>query len=249
MSRNQATLVILHGWSQDQNLEKRWQPLIKLLSKARFQVKYLKLPGFELPLNRGFSLNDYQNYVLKEIKEFKKVILLGHSFGGQLGVRVAAANPKNLEALILIGPAGIIDRSFGKRVKRQLFKLIAQTGSRFLSLAGFSSNSSLYKFMQHKLHFAARESNYLQASPNLKVTMQNVLQEEIRDDLPKITVPSLIFWGTNDNFTPIKNAPLFATKIPNAQLKVLKKERHRPYYTQPELVARHIINFIQKNVA
>ncbi len=79
--------------------------------------------------------------------------------------------------------------------------------------------------------------------------MQNVLQDEIEQELPQISVPTLIFWGDRDSFTPVKHAAIFASKIPNAQLKLLRKEGHRPYFTQPTLLAENIINFIQKNVA
>lgn len=249
MQENNARVFILHGWSLDPKLKDRWQPLIKLLSKNGLRVEYLPLPGFDIPLKKSWSLSQFEEYVLQKIKGCKKVVLLGHSFGGQLAVKVAAAQPKNLEALVLIAPAGIIDRSLCKRLKRSVFKILAKLGSGLLRAFGQSDQSAIYRFTQKKLHFAARESDYLQSPKKLKLTMQNILKDEIEDDLPQIQTPTLIFWGDLDSFTPVKHAAVFTSKIPTAQLKLLRKEGHRPYFTQPKLLAENIISFIEKNVS
>jgi len=239
-----TTICILHGWSLEPDLKKRWQSLINLLQKEGFQVKYLSLPGFDQPISKPLTLDQYQEHVLHQIKNETSIILLGHSFGGQLATRVASSRPKNLSALILVAPSGIIDRSLTKSIKRTIFILLAKVGKIVVN--------NLPSFIQQKskklLYLLAREKDYLNAPNYLKKTMSNILADEITDDLPKINVPTLIIWGEKDRFTPIKNATIFATGIHKAQLKTISNEKHRPYFTQPKLVASHIIHFLSKHV-
>ncbi|KUK79000.1 MAG: Alpha/beta hydrolase fold protein [Microgenomates bacterium 39_7] len=249
MSKTLPTIVILHGWSLEKELKNRWQPLMTLLTDHGFQVKYLSLPGFDLSLETSWKLNDYRDYVLDHTKKYNKVVILGHSFGGQIASRVAASKPKNLIAMVLIGPSGIIDGRWRMKMKRAVFKNLAKGGEGLLGFIGQKESSISYLFLQKKLHHFAREKDYLEAPDILKITMRNVLSDEIKEDLSRIDVPTLIFWGDQDKFTPINHAAIFTAYIPNAQLRLLRGEGHRPYFTQPELLAQNIANFLHKNVA
>jgi pimeloyl-ACP methyl ester carboxylesterase len=172
---------------------------------------------------------------------------MGHSFGGQVALRVAASSLSKLSGLVLIAPSGIIDRSWFKQAKRGCFRLVAKLGSGLLKLFGQKKGSTLHNFFQKQLYFFVQEKDYLEATSILKETMTKVLMDEIIDDLPQITVPALIFWGDRDSFTPVKHAALVTSLIPRAQLKLMRGEGHRPYYTQPEFIAENVINFIHDN--
>jgi len=235
---NQSQLVILPGWSQDPATQSKWQPLVVQLEQADYQVLYLKLPGLTTPLDQVWQLADYRDWVLNQIKDFSKVVLIGHSFGGQLAVSVAATNPENLTALVLIGPAGLIDRRWFKVAKRALFKLAAKWG-------GFLIGQTKSKhFFQKVLYKLAREKDYYLASPLLKQTMVAVLSQEIIKDLPKIKHPTLIIWGKQDRATPIHHAQIFNQQLEHSQLCVLPHENHCPHYHQPQQIVRLIINFL-----
>ncbi len=242
---NKPTICIIHGWSLEKQIKSRWQPLITLLEKAGYKVKYLSLPGFDEPLLEPFDLDMYQDHLIKQLEKFSSVVIIGHSFGGQLAVCLAAKNLKKIKAMVLIAPAGVIDKSLFKVIKRVFFKLIAKTGSLVL---GFLPTPVLL-FFRKILYFFVRENDYLKLSDeNLKKTMQKAISTEVIDDFAKIKLPTLIIWGDKDSFTPIKNAPVFASGIHKAQLKILKGERHRPYYSKPEQVASHITYFLDRYV-
>lgn len=247
MTQKQAdnpTIYILHGWSLEPELKDRWNSLRELLHQEGYKTNYLLLPGFDQPLTQPLTLNHYRDYVLERIGKKEKVILIGHSFGGQLAVRLAAAQPDNLKAIILIAPAGIIDRSLTKRAKRMVFKTAAKMGKLIADQLPLPTQQKLEKL----LYKAAREQDYHRAPPAMKQTMQNVLADEVISDFPQVEVPTLIIWGDKDRYTPIKHAPLFVAHIFQAQLKIIAGESHRPYYTQPELVADHINYFLKKHV-
>lgn len=236
---SKPTILVAHGWSLNPETREHWQALISLLEQAGYPVKYLDMPGFELDLKKAWQLDDYVQWLLSHVKQAKKCVVLAHSFGGQIACRLASTQPKNLQALILIGPAGIIDQAWSKQCKRKVFGVLAKTGKR-LPLG------KVKKLAQRLLYFLARERDYYQASPLLKKTMSQVIQDEILNDLNKILVPCLIFWGEKDNFTPVKHAKIFAEQVKNSELIVMPQAGHSPHYYSPEPIGKKIITFLQK---
>lgn len=242
---NKPTICILHGWSLEKELKNRWQPLINLLKKDGFKVKYLSLPGFDEPLLEPFDLDKYRDHVTKQLKDFSSVVIIGHSFGGQLAVHLAATGLNKIKGMVIIGPAGIINNSLSKIIKRTVFRWIAKIG---FACVTYLPNT-LQHFFKKALYFFVREKDYFKLSDeNFKKTMQQVIYTEIKDDFVQVKVPTLIIWGDKDKYTPIKHAPLFAAGIHKAQLKIMRGEGHRPYYSQPKTVASHIIYFLERYV-
>jgi pimeloyl-ACP methyl ester carboxylesterase len=236
---NKPTILVAHGWSLNPATKERWQALMSLLEQAGYPVKYLDMPGFELPLKKAWQLNDYAQWLMSHVKQADKCVLLAHSFGGQMACRVAATQPKNLQALVLIGPAGIIDQAWHKQLKRKIFGILAKVGNK-LPLG------KVKKMAQRFLYLLARERDYYQAPPLLKETMSQVIQDEILNDLKKILVPCLIFWGERDGFTPVKHAKIFAEKIKSCELITIPNAGHSPHYYMSEPIAEKIIKFLQK---
>lgn len=236
---DKPTILIAHGWSLNPATKERWQALISLLKKAGYPTKYLDMPGFELPLQQAWQLNDYTQWLTSHINQTGECIVIAHSFGGQISCKVAATQPKNLQALILIGPAGIIDKAWYKQLKRKVFRSLAKIGNN-LPLG------KIKNLAQKSLYFLARERDYYQAPPLLKTTMSQVIQDEILDDLSQIKIPCLIFWGEKDNFTPVKHAKIFSKKIKNSELVIVPKAGHSPHYYLSASIAEKIIRFLKK---
>lgn len=249
-------IFILHGWAVDKNVLagksaelkeaqsqhptnlQKWQPLVDKLKALGAEVFFLPLPGLSTPLEEVWGLNDYADWLHSQIEDKvgakQSVILLGHSFGGQLALRFTSLYPAKVEKLILIAAAGLRDHSPKQVVKRLLFANLARWG-RKLTQASWARNL---------LYFLAREKDYWQAPPLLRKTMQKVLADEVKDDLPKIKKPTLLLWGKQDRTTPLWMGQFLANKLPQAELLVLDSARHSPQFTHPDWVAREVVNFL-----
>jgi pimeloyl-ACP methyl ester carboxylesterase len=233
MKKEETTLYILHGWSVHRNNAGKWEKIRSHLTNVGIETEFLDLPGFSKPLEKEWSLDEYVNWLGESLPQ-KPVVLLGHSFGGQIATRFAAQHPEHVEKLILIASSGIVDRSFKAQAKRKIFYILAQIGKVF----------SFIPFARKFLYLLAGERDYYQAAPLLRKTMANVLADEIIADLPKIKAPTLLIWGENDTATPLRNTAVFL-KIKNSSLTTIPDARHSPQFTHPEKVVSAIQKFIE----
>jgi non-heme chloroperoxidase len=75
------------------------------------------------------------------------------------------------------------------------------------------------------------------------------LQDDLSNELSKITAPTLIMWGDQDAFAPRSNQETLLVKIPNARLEVYIGGGHAIHWEDPERVAADVVAFIERSVA
>lgn len=186
------TVVLLHGWGVSGEV---FLPLADFLRKNSFRAYVLDFPGFgKSPIpKKALNLNDYlkivRELIEKEIKE--EVILVGHSFGGRVAIKFSALYPQLIKKLILIDSAGFVKRGF----KIWLIRIFSKLFKPIFNLPIFSS-------LKIKIYKKLNTEDYL-LNPELKETYKNIVKEDLKEFLPKITIPTLIIWGKEDKITPL----------------------------------------------
>jgi pimeloyl-ACP methyl ester carboxylesterase len=88
-------------------------------------------------------------------------------------------------------------------------------------------------------------SDYYSAQPNMKKTMQNMLDSDKYIDPSIIKIPTQIIWGREDKFTPLKDAYKLKKAIAGSKLSIIDSAGHSPHATQPIEVANIIYDFIK----
>lgn len=225
------SVFVLHGWTFE---TKKWAPFLAALKEVGLSPTLLKTPGLTSPLNSVWNLDNYVEWLAGKLKNETKVVLLGHSFGGQIAVRFAASYPDKVSQLILIDSAGVRDHSLWPTIKRAGFRVAANLGKMIFS------DERLRKV----LYFFARERDYLNAPPLLRRTMSAILDDEVVGDMPKVLAPTLLIWGRRDAVTPLKLARIFVEKIPQNRLAVIDEARHGPQFSHKTEVANLCKQFL-----
>lgn len=235
-------ILILHGWGSTMSGEKYSQSK-KIFEKAGYNVFTPDLPGFgtNIPKKEELFFEDYVEFVKQFIlkHKLKKVILLGHSFGGRIATAFAATYPQYVSKLILIAPSGIPHPlpSLKKKFVYAATKIIKP----FFLLPLISN---FYTYFRSLVYYAIGEMDYYKAG-SLSKTFKNVYKISIIDDLPKIKAQTLIIWGANDSFVPVEDGVLMKKNIHNSQLVVEKNEGHKFPYENPNAFAKHVLTFLQ----
>lgn len=227
------TLVCLHGWGGS---KESFTELRSALEGTDVRILTPDLPGFgdEPEPKRAWTTDDYADWVERFVHERTEgpIVLLGHSHGGRIAIKLATRKTLQITHLILCASAGI---KHPRHVKRILGLTLAKCGKALLSIPGMRKLQPLGKKFLYKL---VRVHDYEKASPVMRETLIAVSKEDLRPLLKDINVPTDIFWGTKDRMTPFGDAKTLEREIPGSKLHAYEGIRHAVHRDRAEDIAR-----------
>ena len=227
-------LVFLHGWRSEGAV---WYNSVKLLKESADvgDIYCLDLPGFGAsPAGQALKLDDYCSTVSGFLDKLglRRAILIGHSFGGRIAIKLAGTDAKRLVKIVLVDSAGLIHNKLWKSLISAVAKL--------------AKPIFWPKFMRpirSKIYWLMGAEDYV-ATPQLNKTFVQVIGEDLAPYLERIALPTLIIWGENDFETPIDDAKFMAKRIPGAELKTIKNAGHLSFLDQPEKFISYLKDFV-----
>lgn len=228
-------LIMLHGWGQD--VSSFWGVVDKL--KDDFTVWLIDLPGFGRSKNpvMAFSVSDYSEVVRNFILEHKihKPILLGHSLGGRISIKLSSKYPDLISKLILEDSAGI-------RPKQDIIKFVIYPLAKMFKYI-LPDLFNIKKSIRERF-YRSLESDYLNAG-ELKETLTKILKEDLTPDLPKIKNETLLIWGEKDFLpeTTKENGKKMYRLIINSKIEVLDNVGHFPHLENPHMFLYFLKDF------
>ncbi len=234
-------IVLLHGWgTQIESLK----PIIDHLQQ-KFNVFVFDFPGFgqtDYP-PEAWGLDEYTDWVLCFMEQFNvsPAIVLGHSFGGRIGIKLAALHGDAVSKLILVDSAGVHQFNSSWR------SVISRKMSRVLSPALNTLPGGLKNKVRWRLYQLMGATDYLTAG-RLKSSYVKVISEDLEQLLPLIQVPTLLIWGEKDTATPLADGKLMAKKIQNSRLEIIRQAGHYPFLDKPEAMNRILTNFLDNSL-
>lgn len=231
------TVVFLHGWRS--NKEVWGQVVNRLISQSvnkPVSIYALDLPGFgSSPApESAWNVGNYSNVAAEFIQKLNlnNVILVGHSFGGRVGIKLSATRPDLIKRLVLVDAAGFVMDA----KKKKALGLAAKLAKPFFKP----------KFMQglrKKIYQQIGAEDYV-ATPELKETFVNTVNEDLTENMKRISQPTLIIWGENDKETPLSDAQKMRSLIVNSKLQILGSAGHFSFLDQPEEFVKLLKDFI-----
>ena len=220
--------LIIHGWTY--SLEK-YKKIAEVLILKGLQTDILKVPGLTEKIDKPWNLDDYIDWLKNRIdKEKGKVVLIGHSNGGRIAGAYASLYPQKLAYLVLIDSAGISHDEFHVKLRLLFFTTLAKIGKKI-------GSSAILKNLLYKL---TGESDYNNATADMKKTMTNLVKSDLSFSLNKINTPTLIIWGELDKVTPLSDGKIMHKFIKNSKLYIVKGAKHAPHFTHTEEVSEII---------
>ena len=228
-----SAVIFLHGWRSQKEV---WSGVVSRINDERLRIYSLDLPGFggsSVP-KEALTVGDYAEIVKGFIEKhgLKNVCLVGHSFGGRVGIKMTAVYPDLILKLVLVDAAGFVTNESKRRMFRYLAKLVKPI-FKLSMMQGF--RRKIYQFIGAE--------DYL-ATPELQKTFVNVVNEDLTEDLKKINCPTLIIFGENDNETPVEFGEKMHSLISNSRFEILPDTGHFSFLDKPEEFAKVLIDFI-----
>lgn len=230
-----AALLFLHGWRSN---KEAWNGVIKRIreiEKQAISIYSIDLPGFggsEVP-KTAWSVRDYAEAVWGFIKklELENVILVGHSFGGRVGIKLEANYPGLINGLVLADSAGFAANQSKKKIMAALAKAVKPV-----------FKPQFMQGLRQGIYRKIGAEDYV-ATPELQQTYVKVINEDLTEDMKKVNIPTLIIWGENDKDTPIEFGKRMRQLIAGSKLEVLPNAGHFSFVDQPEEFAKILAVF------
>lgn len=230
------TLVILPGWG---GTKETWQAFTNLAQRD-FDVQVINLPCFgdEPCPTEPWGVEQYANFVKSKITNHKsKIILLGHSFGGQIAAYFTAHNPEMINKLILFAPALFRHK---RGLRRLLFGAVAKIGKIIFKLPFIEKFDVLAKKLLYKV---ADSPDYSDTSGIKREIFKKIIRWDLTEYLPQISAPTLLVQGNFDKYVPVKDSEKASKLIPNAKLEIVQFGRHGMHFQLPEIFFKIVYDF------
>lgn len=215
------TALFLHGWGAHIGLYGR---IFELLAGMGWRVLAFDMPGVggtpEPP--QPLTVEDYCDIVLEFCRRagVQPELLLGHSHGGRVSLRLLGLGLLRCPRAVLIDSAGIPSKkTLGAKLRLRAYKVLSR-----------AAHTRLLAPLLGGAYERARErrssADYRAASPVMRQTMNNILAADMRPLMPDIRASVLLVWGENDADTPPENGREMERLIPGAGLALIRGAGH-----------------------
>lgn len=237
-SGNGADILLLHGWGSSNIVYKN---IMGLLS-GNYRLTAPDFPGCGQSgiMAEPWDTETYAEFVLELIEklELKNPILVGHSHGGRVILKLCGEKKLHPPKIILLDSAGLIPKKSAKqKVRSYSFKTIKKVLS--LPVINKYSENFLEKARRHY-----GSADYNAAPPVLRQTLVKLVNTDLRNILPNIECPTLLIWGENDTATPLNDAKIIESLIKDSGLCIIKNAGHFAFCEKPYEAGAIIKSFL-----
>jgi len=218
----------------------------------RYHVVAMDLPGHGASVkdpNMRYDVDDQVIYVHDILGKLNisQCYMAGNSMGGAISCLYAATYPEQVKSLFLIAPAGIYE------YKCELNQLLDEGKNPFIVKCDDDFDKILNLAMEDKSNLPPWPFVSVMAEKAIEnQTINGKLCSELlgehkyvfKDELKKITTPTLILWGNKDRILSMDNALVFEELIPDSKKIVFEGIGHMPMLEVPEKTAQVYLDFL-----
>lgn len=256
--RGEKTIVFIHGLG---SYLQAWIKNVEEL-KSNYRCISIDLPGYGKSSKQPHSgqMTFYAGILNEIIQELTlgRVILAGHSMGGQISITTSLLFPDIVEGLILVAPAGF--ERFNKGQKQWFREVMTLDGVKLTTTEAIQNNlaSNFYR-VPRDADFMITDRISMRTAHDFDAYCYTVVQSvhgmvdnPVIDYLEDINVPTLIFFGENDNLIPNRFlnpgptreiAEYGASKIKTSKLLMVPTCGHFMMFEKPEVFNQEVNSF------
>ena len=231
-------LVILHGLMGGLS---NFDGVAAHFSTAGYKVLIPELPLYDLPLLKtnvkqfAIYLRDFITHLGEE-----KVILIGNSLGGHIGLLHTKLFPEKVKGLVITGSSGLYENAMGESYpKREDYEYIKKkTQDVFYDpiIASKEVVDDVFETVNDRKKLI-----------KILTIAKSAIRHNMAKDLPNIKVPTGIIWGKQDAVTPPSVGEEFNRLLPDSTLYWIDKCGHAPMMEHPETFNNILSGWLSEN--
>lgn len=224
------------------------EPLLDALAE-RFTVHAPTWPGYGELENEG-AIEDMLDFALlgwdiADALELERPHVVGHSFGAMVAAEMACLARRDLDRLVLVAPYGLwlddrpLPDPFGV-LPFDLVGLLLADGSKADALVppglDLGSDEGLASFMVSNARRLGTAGKIMFPIPNRRLSKR----------LYRLTAPTRIVWGEDDQLIPVEYAGAWADAIRHAEVIRIPGGGHLLNVDRPSETADAIVGFLDQ---
>lgn len=241
------TLLMLHGYSADKNV---WIRFAKHFTKD-YQVVIPDLAGHgETPFKQEWSYampaQAKRVVALLDHLGIEKAHVIGNSMGGFLTATMGVRYPERTQSVVMMDAAGVMSPE-----PSDLYKMLLAGKNPFI-VHNRKEFDSFFAMTMHKRPFMpdiileAVSNDYIARRDQLAKIFADFSESDyLENDLDKITMPAMVWWGDKDRLLDISAVPLWQAGIPHLQVKIFENIGHMPMMEIPKQSAQVYKEFLE----
>ncbi len=204
----QPRIIALHGWGRSGSDFER--------ILAGQDALAVHLPGFgPAPEPTGaWSTAEYADQLAVALGGLGPVVVVGHSFGGRIAVRLAARHPEAVSAVVLTGvPLTRVTPPKSVPLAFQIAKVL-------------HAKKLIPEATMERYRRKYGSQDYRNARGVMRDILVKTVAEDYLDDATRVTVPVTMVWGELDTPAPVAAADKALQYFPHATLRVVPGASH-----------------------
>ncbi|WP_087088124.1 alpha/beta fold hydrolase [Acinetobacter pittii] len=228
MNQKPLSVVLIPGYMLDESL---WNEVINAVPK--------EWNTYRATLKEGQTIKEIAQNIAKNAPE--SFVLIGFSLGGYIARSIVEQFPQKVKALVLIASSLRSDTEEQKNQKLTAIKL--NTGKNFHGLSSISIEKTLHPSNAQNRALVKRIQEMGRTLGYEEFVKQSMLDRSSYD-VSKITCPTLIISGAEDQLHSKEEAIELLDQWPHAKLEIIKNTGHMIPIEQPKILVSVISTWL-----
>ena len=245
-------VVLVHGYAASSFSYRETIPALA----PRFRVLAVDLPGFgysDRSTQHDMSL-DAQVTILRRWMGRLRIgpaLVVGHSLGGAVAMRLAAAHPELVERLVLVGSIEPDWSRQGGRT-RPLLRLAQPLVRLSIVLGTATTRLTMRRLVYDERHLTRPVLAGYRRPRRIKgsvAAIERMVQHTAADrsvSPAEVHQPALLLWGDHDRTVPLAVGERLAQSLPNAELAVIRQAGHLVLEERPSEANAALLRWIEQ---
>ena len=248
-------MLFAHGFGCDQNM---WRYLTPAFEKDYKIVLFDYVGAGRSDLKaydpaRYSNLEGYAQDVLDvcDALKLEHVIYVGHSVSSVVGILASIMRPGLFERLVMVGPSPCYINDppdyVGGFEREDIVGLLDLMDKNYIGWANYLA-PAVMKNPDRPILAGELEESFCSTDPTIaRRFAEATFFADNRDDLPKVSVPSLILQCSDDAIVPVEVGAYMHRHLPGSTLRVMKATGHCPHMSHPEETIQTIREYLAAN--
>ena len=229
------TMVLVHGLGTQAS--KSWDRISNEFAKD-YHIVTFDLPGFgkNRELERTARPESYAKFIMGVVSKYakSKIIYVGHSMGGAIGLRFVSQYPQLVDKAVLMNAAGILEKASYLKFLTRMQK-DTKLKSFFAGISNIAMDFAVEVF--DKFTSLRILKSIMDKNVDARIALA-LIETDFTDDIKALKTPTLVIWGGKDLVAPVRTGHMLNYHLANSKLEIIPEGGHVPLVVTPKKVAK-----------